>query len=151
MNSRKLLVSVIGGHKCDEATGALAEKVGRIIAEEGAILVSGGLKGVMESACRGAKKSGGLTLGLIPGTDKEDANEFVDIVITTGMGYTRNALVAGTADIVIALSGKYGTLSEIASALNAGKAVYGFDTWNIPGVEKLSSPEELRGVLRSKR
>jgi len=148
MNSRKFLVSVIGGHKCDESVAAMAEKVGGIIAREGAALVTGGLGGIMEAACRGARKEGGLTVGIIPGENTEDANDFVDIVIPTGMGYSRNALVAGSADMIVALPGEYGTLSEIAFALNAGKPVYGFGTWDISGVEKLESPEEFEKILQ---
>jgi uncharacterized protein (TIGR00725 family) len=149
MGSR-YMISVIGGHKCDEKTARLAEEIGGIIASEGAVLVCGGLGGIMEAACRGAKNSGGTTIGIIPGEDKRDANEFVDIPVSTGMGYSRNTLVAGTADLVVALPGEYGTLSEIAFALNAGKAVYGLGAWNIPGVEKLKEPEELREVIRTR-
>jgi len=146
----KFLVSVIGGHKADEKSLQLAESVGKTIAEEGAVLVTGGLGGIMEAVSRGAKKAGGIVVGIIPGEDKKEASSFVDIVITTGMGYSRNTIVAGTPDIVIALSGKYGTLSEIGFALNAGKPVYGFDTWDIPGIVKLESVEELRKVIREK-
>jgi hypothetical protein len=151
MNSRKFLVSVIGAHKCDESAATLAEKIGGIIAREGAALVTGGLGGVMEAACRGARKEGGLTVGIIPGANIEAANDFVDIVITTGMGYSRNALVAGSANMIVALPGEYGTLSEIAFALNSGKPVYGFGTWDISGVKKLESPEEFEKILRECR
>ena len=150
MGDRKFLVSVIGGHECDGPVAELAEKIGGIIAQEGAVLVCGGLEGVMKAVSRGANTAGGLVVGIIPGGDKRDANAFVDIVITTGMGYSRNTLVAGAADMVVALPGKYGTLSEIGFALNAGKPVYGFDAWDIPGIEKLGSPEELRMKLRER-
>ncbi len=150
MAGKRFLVSVIGGHECDETASQLAEKIGGVIAREGAVVVCGGLGGIMEAASRGAKTAGGLTVGIIPGQDKRDANEFVDVVISTGMGYSRNTLVAGTADMVVALPGKYGTLSEIASALNAGKDVYGFGAWDIPGVKKLGSPEELKEILKSR-
>lgn len=141
--SRKKLVSVIGGHKCDEDTARIAGDIGKAVALSGAVLVCGGLSGIMEAACRGAKSAGGLTIGIIPGEDKAEANEYVDIALPTGMGYSRNTLVAGTADVVVALPGEYGTLSEVAFALNAGKKVYGFGTWDIPGVEMLGSVEEL--------
>ncbi len=144
----KFLVSVIGGYDCDVETTEAAEKTGRIIAEEGAVLVSGGLAGVMEAASRGARVAGGLVVGIIPGEDKSNANTSVDIVIATGMGYSRNTLVAGTADMVIAFKGKYGTLSEIGFALNAKKPVYGFGTWDIPGVVAINDPEELREIIR---
>jgi len=149
--NQKYLVSVIGGHACDEEVACLAQSVGRVIAEEKAVLVCGGLGGVMESVCKGAKEAGGLTVGIIPGEDKQDANDFVDIVITTGMGYSRNTLVVGTADVIIAFPGKYGTLSEIGFALNAKKPVYGFDTWDIEGVIKLEHVDELREILRKVR
>ena len=145
---RRFLVSIIGGHDCDEPTAKLAEEIGRTVAQEGGVVVCGGLTGIMEAACKGARSEGGLTVGIIPGENKEDANRFVDIVVPTGMGYSRNALVAGTGDIIIALPGKYGTLTEIAFALNSKKAVYGFGTWDIPGVEKLASLEDLREVLK---
>jgi len=148
MAGSKLLVSVIGGHKCDASTASLAGSIGSAAAREGAVIVCGGLGGIMEAACRGAKKENGLTVGIIPGEKKEDANDFVDIVIPTGMGYSRNMLVAGAADIVVALPGEYGTLTEIAAALNAGKKVYGFGTWDIPGVRKLGSPEELADIIK---
>ncbi|MDP8259049.1 MAG: TIGR00725 family protein [Candidatus Aadella gelida] len=144
---KKILVSVIGGHKCDEKTAEVAEKVGKIIAEEGAVLVSGGLAGVMEAANRGAVSAGGLTVGIIPGNDKSEANEFVNIVITTGIGYARNTIVATGSDIVVALPGEYGTLSEIGFALSLKKKVYGLGSWEMPEVIKLESPEELREVI----
>jgi len=146
MNKHKKLVSVIGGHKCDEKTAKLAESIGKIIAESGAVLVCGGLGGIMEAACRGAKSSGGLTVGIIPGEDKKEANDHVDVVITTGMGYSRNTIVAGTPDIIVALPGEYGTLSEIGFALNAKKEVYGFGAWDIPGIKELKDVNELKTV-----
>ncbi|MGB2630911.1 MAG: TIGR00725 family protein [Candidatus Omnitrophota bacterium] len=148
MSSKKFLVSIIGGYKCEQEFAKLAEDVGEIIAREGLGLVCGGRSGIMEAACKGAKKAGGLTVGIIPGEDKKEANEYVDVVIATGMGYSRNAIVAGTADLVVAFPGKYGTLSEIGFALNSGKEVYGFGTWDIEGVVKLEKPEELREILK---
>ena len=145
---RQFLVSIIGGHDCDKPTYELAEEIGRTVAREGGVVVCGGLTGTMEAACKGAKSEGGLTVGIIPGEDKEDANPFVDVVIPTGMGYSRNALVAGTGDIIIALPGKYGTLTEIGFALNAKKPVYGFGTWDVPGVKKIDSPEDLKKILK---
>ncbi|MGB2662250.1 MAG: TIGR00725 family protein [Candidatus Omnitrophota bacterium] len=150
MSKGKFLVSVIGGHECDRKNAELAEEVGRIVAEKGAVLVCGGREGIMEAACRGAKKAGGLTVGIVPGENKEDANEFVDVIITSGLGYSRNAMVAGTADLVVAFPGKYGTLSEIGFALNAKKEVYGFGTWDVPGVKKLESPEKFGKILQER-
>jgi uncharacterized protein (TIGR00725 family) len=108
--------------------------VGRLLAERGAMVVCGGLGGTMEAACRGARAAGGTTLGLLPGLDRSDANEFVTVAVPTGLGEARNALVVRAADAVIALGGGYGTLSEIALALKAGKRVVGLGTWEIEGV-----------------
>jgi uncharacterized protein (TIGR00725 family) len=98
------------------------------------VIVSGGLRGVMEAACRGAKEAGGLTVGILPGTDRAAANAFVDVAMPTGLGEARNALVVRAADALIAVGGGYGTLSEIALALKAGKRVVGLGSWDIDGV-----------------
>ncbi len=148
---KKILVSVVGGHECNDETAKLAEDVGRVIAKEECVLVSGGLTGVMEASCKGAKKEGGLTIGILPGRDKDDANDFVDVAITTGMWYARNVIIAAGSDIVVAFPGEYGTLSEIGFALSQKKKVYGFGTWDIPDVIKLNSPKDLREVLRHKK
>jgi uncharacterized protein (TIGR00725 family) len=108
-----------------------AEEVGRAVAEAGAVLVCGGLGGVMEAACRGAHDGGGLTVGILPGLERAGANEYVDVAIPTGLGEARNALVVRAADAVVALAGEYGTLSEIALALQAGIPVVGLDTWEL--------------------
>ncbi len=101
------------------------------MAESGAVLVCGGLGGVMEAACRGAHAGGGLTVGILPGRDRDEANPHVDIAIPTGMGEARNVLVVRCADAVVAVAGEYGTLSEIALALQAGIPVVGLDTWEL--------------------
>jgi hypothetical protein len=131
-------VAVIGPG--DEPTVAAAE-VGRLLAERGAVLVCGGRGGAMEAACRGAKEAGGVTVGILPGSDRSQANPFVDLVLPTGLGEARNALVVGAADVVIAVGGGYGTLSEIALALKAGKRVIGLGTWEIEGVTAVEGPE----------
>ena len=95
----------------------------------------------MEAACRGARQAGGTTVGILPGVDRGEANEFVDVAIPTGMGEARNALVVRAADALIAVGGGYGTLSEIALALKAGKRVVGVGSWDIDGVEPAGSPE----------
>jgi uncharacterized protein (TIGR00725 family) len=95
----------------------------------------------MEAACRGAKDGGGTTVGILPGSDRGEANEFVDVVIPTGLGEARNALVVRAADALIAVGGGYGTLSEIALALKAGKRVVGLGSWDIEGVERADAPE----------
>jgi uncharacterized protein (TIGR00725 family) len=131
-------VAVIGPG--DEPTVVAAE-VGRLLAERGATLICGGRGGAMEAACRGAKEADGLTVGILPGSDRSEANPFVDVVLPTGLGEARNALVVGAADVVIAIGGGYGTLSEIALALKAGQRVIGLGTWEIDGVVAAEDPE----------
>lgn len=129
MTNDKALIAVIGAGRCDEKTFALAEQVGRELAQRGAIIVCGGLGGVMEAACKGAKSASGQTIGILPGTNRADANPYVDIPIVTGMGEARNVMVVRSARAVIAISGEYGTLSEIAFALRFGIPVIGLNTW----------------------
>ena len=113
------------------------------------MLVCGGLGGVMEAACRGAKEAGATTVGILPGTDRAAANPFVDVAVPTGLGEARNALVVRAADALVAVGGGHGTLSEIALALKAGKRVVGLGTWDIEGVEAAGSPEAaVETVLR---
>ena len=109
----------------------MAEQVGRQIARRGAVLVCGGRGGVMEAACRGAKAEGGTTVGILPGMDRQEANAYVDVPVVTGLGEARNAIVVRTADAVIAVSGGYGTLSEIGLALKMGRPVVGLGTWEL--------------------
>jgi uncharacterized protein (TIGR00725 family) len=130
----KTTIAVIGGREADETLLREAEEVGRLLALRGAILVSGGLGGVMEAASRGMKTAGGLTVGILPQDHKRDANSSVDIPIATGLGIGRNVIISRTADAVIAIGGEYGTLSEIAFALQLGKPVVGIRTWDIKGV-----------------
>ena len=96
----------------------------------------------MEAACRGAKMAGGLTVGILPGADRSEANPFVDVALPTGLGEARNALVVRAVDALVAVAGEYGTLSEIALALKTGKPVVGLDTWDIDGVIVASSPAD---------
>ena len=124
-------ISVIGGQEADERASRMAFEVGREIGARGHILICGGRSGVMREACRGAKEAGGLTVGILPGDDLGDANEYVDIPLPTGIGYTRNVLVARAGEAVIAIDGKFGTLSEIAFALIAGRPVVGLGTWRL--------------------
>ncbi|HEX6652472.1 MAG TPA: TIGR00725 family protein [Thermoleophilaceae bacterium] len=112
----------------------VAEAVGRELGARGVVVVCGGLGGVMEAACRGAKETGAMTVGILPGADRSAANPFVDAAVATGLGEARNALVVRAADAVVAIGGAYGTLSEIALALKAGKRVVGIGTWDIDGV-----------------
>jgi uncharacterized protein (TIGR00725 family) len=104
------------------------------------VVVCGGLGGVMEAACRGAREAGGLTVGILPGADRAAANPFVEVAIPSGLGEARNALVVRAADALIAVGGGYGSLSEIALALKAGKRVVGLDSWDIEGVIPAGDP-----------
>ncbi|HWE26223.1 MAG TPA: TIGR00725 family protein [Myxococcales bacterium] len=122
-------IAVIGAGSCDDSQAAAAEDVGRLLARAGALLVCGGLGGVMEAACRGAKAEGGTTVGILPGLDRGDANQWVDVAIPTGLGEARNVLVVRATDALIAIGGEFGTLSEIAFALKTGKPVVGLGTW----------------------
>ena len=124
-------ISVIGGEVADEQAGQLAFEVGREIGARGHVLICGGRSGVMREVCRGAKETGGLTIGILPGDDLGDVNEYVDIPLPTGLGYTRNVLVARAGEAVIAIDGKFGTLSEIAFALISGRPVIGLGTWEL--------------------
>ncbi len=124
-------VGVIGAADCSSAGAALAYQVGKLLAQHGAILVCGGLGGIMASAARGAKESGGVTVGILPGTDGREANPFIDIKIITGLSHARNILIVWSSDALIAIEGGYGTLSEIAIALKLGKPVIGLNTWDI--------------------
>jgi len=130
MPETKLLISVIGASQASPEETALAEEVGRRLAERGAAIVCGGLTGVMEAACRGAASASGLTIGILPGEDASEANPFVKVPIVTGLGYARNAIVARTGRAVIAIGGSYGTLSEIAFACQTGIPVVGLKTWS---------------------
>ena len=138
----KKMVGVIGGHSCTDEVEQLAQKLGKKLAKVVDILVSGGLSGTMRAVCQGFKAAGGLTLGIIPGYDKNEANEFVDIVIPTGLGLARNLLVVKSADVVVALPGEAGTLSEIAYCLQFGIPVVSLKSWDIPGVIKVKTVEE---------
>lgn len=127
---RPLAIAVIGGSNADPQSEAWAYRVGKALAQRGCIVVCGGLTGVMEAVCRGAKEAGGITVGILPGHDPQEANPYVDIAICTGMGYARNPIVVKSGQAVIAIDGAYGTLSEIAHALGEGIPVVGLNTWS---------------------
>ena len=136
-------IGIIGAGVCGSEARTLAETVGREVAKRGAILLCGGLGGVMEAAAYGAKQEGGITLGILPGTLREEANPWIDIAIVSGMGHARNALIAQSSDALIAVNGEYGTLSEIALGLKMGKPVVVLEPgWRIKGVHRVESPEE---------
>lgn len=128
---RGLFITVIGASDCSAEETRLAEEVGRELAKRGVTLICGGLEGVMEAACRGATSQGGVTIGILPGNNRNDANAYVQIPIVTGMGYSRNAIVAKSGQAVIAIGGSYGTLSEIAYALQSSTPVIGLGTWSL--------------------
>lgn len=134
-------MAVVGAGDYEEKRCIIARELGRKIAERGHVLITGGLGGVMEAASQGAKEAGGVTVGILPG-EKEAKNPFVSVAIGTGMGHGRNAIVVRSADVVIALPGLYGTLSEIALALKMDKLVIDLGDWNVEGMLKAESPEE---------
>ena len=133
-------VSVIGGSSIDEETAAVAEALGERLAERGHVVVCGGLGGVMEAVCRGARAADGEVIGILPTDDRADANPHVTVPIATGMGHARNALVVMNGDAAVAVDGASGTLSEIGLALAQGRPVAGLDTHDVDGVEPVDSP-----------
>jgi len=139
---KKKVVSVIGGRECNAKVEHLAYNLGKKLAKVVDILVSGGLSGTMEAVCQGFKAGGGITIGIIPSYNKKDANDFVDIVLPTGLGLARNVLVVKSADVVVALPGGPGTLSEIAYCLQFGIPVVSLGSWDIPGIIKARTPDE---------
>jgi uncharacterized protein (TIGR00725 family) len=152
-------VAISGPSQAQASELTAAERVGSLLAARGAVVVTGGLGGVMEAACRGAKSAGGLTLGILPGLERSEANPWVDVALPTGMGEMRNALLVRASDVLIAIAGEFGTLSEVALALKTGVPVVGLGTWQlhkeggvVAAFEQASDPEravELAyGVLR---
>lgn len=138
----QVYVAVVGPGDAGPDVEAQAAVVGDALARAGAVVVTGGLGGVMAAASRAAKQAGGATVGVLPGPDRSAANPWVDVALATGMGEARNALVVRTSDVVVALGGGFGTLSEIALALKMGRPVVGLATWDIAGVERARSPGE---------
>ena len=142
---RAVRIAVVGASEPEAEQVPLAVEVGRLLAEAGAIVVCGGLGGVMEAACRGARSAGGLTVGLLPGTDPGAANPFVELALPTGLGEGRDALVARAGEAMIAVGGAYGTLGEIAIALKVGTPVVGLDTWEVSRRGLVADPIERAG------
>ncbi|HEV2757842.1 MAG TPA: TIGR00725 family protein [Actinomycetota bacterium] len=124
-------VAVVGAGVADASLAEAAESVGRGLAERGAIVLCGGLGGVMEAVCRGCRTAGGTAVGILPGASRADANDYVDVALPTGMGEMRNALIVRASDVVVAVGGEFGTLSEIAFALKIGRPVVGLGTWEL--------------------
>jgi uncharacterized protein (TIGR00725 family) len=151
MVKNKIFIGVIGAGDCSQDVYKLAEQVGERIAKAGAVLVCGGLGGVMEASSKGAKREGGTTIGILPGIDKSQANSYIDFPVVTGLGEGRNILVVRNSDVVIALPGEYGTLSEIAFSLKLGKPVIGLSTWDVSeGIIKAQNPKEAVKIALSK-
>jgi uncharacterized protein (TIGR00725 family) len=146
-------VGVIGGSRCEPSVAALARRVGETIARSGAVLVCGGLGGVMEEAARGARESGGLTVGILPGEEAGEANPCIDLPLATGLGHARNLVIVRACDGLVAVDGAYGTLTEIAFALLYDRPLAGVRTWEVdPRVVPFEEPEEaVRWVLEKIR
>jgi uncharacterized protein (TIGR00725 family) len=140
-------VAVIGGAECGDDVRKTAYELGKKLAKEGHVLICGGLGGVMEAVCCGAKECGGAVVGILPG-EKEDANPWVSIQVATGMGHARNVIIVKSADVVIALPGEYGTLSEVALALKMGKRVISLKSWAIPGTIGAKTADEVVMLLQ---
>ncbi len=132
-------IAVVGASSATDAQLAAAETVGRTLGEAGATVITGGRGGVMEAASRGAASAGATTIGLLPGSDRAEANPYVSVAIPTGLGELRNGLIIRAADAVVAVGGAYGTLSEVALALRSGLPVVGVDTWAIDGIEHVAT------------
>ncbi|WP_457642925.1 TIGR00725 family protein [Persephonella sp.] len=144
------LISVIGSGSCSPASDEyrFAYHLGKLIAQRGYGVVCGGRSGVMEAVCKGAYESGGLTVGIMPSLDGSDANPYVKVKINTGLGHTRNPIVVSTGEIVVAVGGNYGTLSEIAYSLIYGKTVLGYKTHKVEGVIRIGKPEDVLKYLK---
>lgn len=149
MTTDRPYIAVVGGSVATAGSERLAEEVGGALARRGAVLVCGGLGGVMDAACRGAKAAGGTTVGILPTDDRADGNEHLDVALATGLGEIRNTLIIRSVDAVIAIDGEHGTLSEIGFALRIGKPVIGLDTWALATpadgrdpVVRVNTPEE---------
>jgi len=140
---KQKLIAVIGGNSVEQHLFDFANQVGKLIAEYNCILVCGGLGGVMEAAAKGAFESGGITIGILPGFEKKDANPYISIPVVTGISTARNSIIARTCNLAIAIDGKYGTLSEIAYCLDFGKTVLGYKTHNIDKVFPIQKPEDI--------
>jgi uncharacterized protein (TIGR00725 family) len=135
-------VAVVGGGEATAEEFAAAERVGGLLAGRAAIVLTGGLGGVMEAASRGAHRAGGITVGILPGPERATANQWLTVALPTGLGELRNGLIVRAADALVAIGGSYGTLSEVALALRAGVPVVGLRTWEIEGIEPVASAED---------
>lgn len=140
-------VSVIGAGTCDANTFATARRLGELLARQGLDIVCGGLGGVMTAVCQGAREAGGRTIGILPGDDPAAANPFVDIPVATGFGIARNVLVVKNGEVIVAVSGGAGTLSEIGVALKIGRPVVALGHFGtLPGVRAAATAEEAAAL-----
>jgi uncharacterized protein (TIGR00725 family) len=144
MSRRRTIVSVIGGSVCSEEEYEIAEEIGYLLAKQDVVIVCGGRGGVMEATCRGAQRAGGLSIGILPGDDPSSGNPYLEVVIPTSLGHSRNAVIVQAGDSVIAVGGGFGTLSEIATALKIGRKVVGVGSWD--AVDKDGKPI---GIVRA--
>jgi len=144
MRKQKITISVIGGHDIDKKVEDIAHNIGKNIAEVGAILVCGGLDGAMKAVCKGAKEAGGTTIGILPGLDKTDANEYIDIALPSSIGFARNAMVACSADIIVALPGSHGTSSEISYGIVYKRPIIDLGNWDRKEMIKVNDVKEAR-------
>ncbi len=154
MSQRKAVyVAIVGGYECSAADYAVAERVGELLAQRGVVVVTGGRHGITEAACKGAKRGGGTTIGILPGEDYREANDYVDHAICTDMGSSRNHVIIMTADAVIAFPGKYGTLSEVAYALLHQRPIVSLGSWEVAEeIIKAQTPQEaVEKVLQEVR
>ena len=142
MTGGSVYIGVVGSGDPSPEEALLAEEVGFAVARSGALLVCGGLGGVMEAACRGAKSKGGTTVAILPGARRSDVNPYVDVAIATGMGEMRNALLVRACDALVAVAGEFGTLSEIAFAVKTGVPVVGLGTWELSRAGRVSDAIE---------
>ena len=148
MRKQKITISVIGGSSIGSKVEHLAEEIGKMVAEIGCVLVCGGLGGAMEAVAKGAKKAGGMTIGILPGKDKDNANQYIDVALPTTIGYARNVIVVCSGDIVIALPGSYGTNSEICYALVYNRPVFDMGNWAIEGMIPVKDITELEAKIK---
>ena len=154
MANKRIILGVVGAGQADRTLSTVAETVGRLAAQRGWVLVTGGLGGVMEAASRGASEAGGLVVGIVPTADRHDANPWVEVPIVTNMGHARNIIIAHTADVLVAVDGSYGTMSEVAIARKLGKSVAAVvprpwaDTG--PGLLMADTPEAALEMLESR-
>lgn len=147
--AQRVHIGVIGAGDCSEELYQLARELGRYIGRNTWVLFCGGLGGIMQGAAEGCSLEGGMTVGLLPGNNKESANPFITLPIPTGLGEGRNLLVVRASDVVVAISGGYGTLSEIGLALRIGKPVVGIETWpDIDGIEYVETAEQAIGAVK---